>query len=283
MAVVVALVGVALAAPASAAVLCQRKNRVKVRPDACKGKEVQIQDLAAAGAGADAASRLFQATCTRDPDRTLVVGTPPFLYAGDDCEGGCRVHDGDQAACEAAFQLGWDGPTGCVHLDGKCVPCKGCGERAGRCIDVCEPRFCTAPARTVFKGGPGTEACRDLGTQGECEAAWAMQGGRQPVSCWWDAVATECYGCGEQNESDGDCTNVCRDPDECADPGRSFVAYCGMLNGDETGCDAAYTKGGGGNATPYTCYYDAGPGECRECRTVEELLGRCADTCDAWP
>lgn len=282
MAAVAAALCVTIADPVSAAVLCQRKNRVKVRAETCKPKETQIQDLGALGKNASDVQGIFQATCAGAPERTLVVGAPTFLYDGDECTGGCRGFDGDQAACEGAFQLTWDGPTGCVYLDGKCFPCKDCGERAGRCIDVCEPVACADPTRTTFKGGPNTEACRDLATQADCEAAWAMQYGRQPHSCYWDGVANECFGCGDNNESNGKCTNTCRDPGECADPGRSYADYCGMFNGDETACNGAYTRGGGGNV-PYTCYYDASDGDCEECRPVQELLGRCSDTCDTWP
>jgi hypothetical protein len=36
------------ATPADAIVVCQKKNRVKLRPDVCKGKETQVVDLSAA-------------------------------------------------------------------------------------------------------------------------------------------------------------------------------------------------------------------------------------------
>ena len=73
------------------------------------------------------------------------------------------------------------------------------------------PPSCEDPSRTIFAGGPGTQACHQFdGDQTSCEAAWHMSGAGYPASCFYDAGI--CSGCGPSNEGAGLCTNTCVPP-----------------------------------------------------------------------
>lgn len=263
---------------ADAAVVCQKgKNKVKLRRTACKKKEVLAVDLSAVDTRL---ASFFETACPGDPSRTLVTTGPSFLFDGDRCQGSCRTLDGDQAACEQSFEVNWYGPAACVYLDGKCVSCLDCGQRAGRCIDACQPISCADPTRTLFKGGPNTKACRQLTTEADCTKGWASTYGRgRPVSCYWDAGASRCRGCGSSNEHNGNCTNTCREPLTCADAGRTFAPSCGDFSGDQAGCLVAWTNGNDGTEA-VSCYYDTDDNSCDECELLEALAGQCSNTCE---
>lgn len=263
-----------------AAVLCARKGKIKIRPEACKPKETLVHDLAQVEARfADA----FEARCRAEPSRQLASSPPSFLYASDYCDGGCRVHDADPAACASAFQLTWRGASACVYLDGRCLPCLECGEPAGRCIDACQPVACADATRTHFVGSGGAnDTCGQLTTEETCNGAWALDYGRRPSACYWDLGA--CLQCGTDAEGNGSCTNPCRAPGACADPARSLASYCGIHNGDEPACNASWSYGGGSSRS-YSCFYRASTGECRGCTAIELLRGSCTEACNpgaAW-
>lgn len=275
--------------PADAVVLCQRKNKVKIRPDACKGKETLVQDLAALGT--DVAAQGAQASFLDDQLRLGCAGTPAlveseetdisFYYDNISCTGGCRKFDGNQAGCEGAWALSEDGATSCFFFNSLCLPCADCGQRRGVCQNRCRvvqtPLTCAAdPTRTNFVGGPSTDACRSLSTQADCEAAFHAGLGKTVATCYWDG--SECRGCGARSENGGSCTNTCRTR-TCADPARTTLNRCTNIGNDPVACAAAWHLSVRSGGEPASCWFDAANTECRGCGIDRELQGDCTNTC----
>jgi hypothetical protein len=150
-----------------------------------------------------------------------------FYFDNLECDGGCRTHDGNQAACEKAWAISEEGATSCFFFKNMCLPCADCGERPGACQNTCRPPLNVTcpndPTRTVFAGGPGTQACQKFTTQEECEQAFHANFRLDPASCFWQGG--QCRGCGPNNENDGDGTNTCR-VTGCADASRTTLQEC---------------------------------------------------------
>jgi hypothetical protein len=273
------------AEPTQAAVLCQRKGKVKIRPDACKGKETVVQDLAALQAAtSDLVDQQFRLTC---------VGAPELVKAGDDttsfyydnisCLGGCRTHDGNQSACEGAWAVSGNGATSCVFVNGFCVPCADCVDRRGACQNRCRTPgptgTCPAdPTRTSFLGGPRTDACRKARTQADCEKSFHLGQGDLVASCAWDAGSQRCFGCGPRRETNGDCTNTCRTR-TCADASRTMFKRCTNIGNDSVTCAASWHLAARNAGEPASCWFDAVGAECKGCGIVQEVAGFCTNTC----
>ena len=110
------------------------------------------------------------------------------------------------------------------------------------CLNVCRPLPpCADPTRTIFTGGPDTEACRVfLDDRASCESAYHFDIARMSASCFFIPIDPndpnspgECLGCGQGNELSSECINTCREP--CGDVSRTVFAgeretqACGTL------------------------------------------------------
>jgi len=272
---------------ADAAVLCQRKSKVKIRSETCKKKETLVQDLGmlatdVAGQAAETAGLRgpFRLDCPGAPELVQAVSDDSFYYDRIDCIGGCRTHDGSQAACEGAWALSEDGATSCFFFNGLCLPCADCGTRAGVCQNRCRvigTASCPGdPTRTTFAGGPGSDACLGFGTQTACEAAFHFGLGKVPATCYWDG--SNCRGCGPYNENNGNCTNTCQTP-TCSDPARTTRAYCWGIGNDSTACNAAWHLSAKSGAEPASCWFDTDASQCKGCGIKHELRGDCVNAC----
>jgi hypothetical protein len=293
--------GIATVQDAGAIVVCQKKNKVKVRPDVCKKKETLVLDLTMAlgdqdtrvgdveGNVDDVAQDVAElqgilgVECRDDPARVLSIG--PEQGGEDSClGGGCRSLDGDQAACDGAYQVDRSrGASSCAFIEGKCLSCGNCAQAYDRCLDACETPSCPGdPTRTNFVGGPNEPACPSIDNESDCALAWAI-GGTEPVTCYWDLDAARCQGCGNQNERNGLCMNDCREAAVCADATRTVFAGgpgsegCGAYDGDQPACESAWHRGNSGVAS---CWYDTGSGDCSGCGLPNQLRESCDNTCE---
>jgi hypothetical protein len=247
---------------ADAAVICQRKKKLRIRETACKAKEMLVQDLQQVGTdvqglgttvqnlgaeldalGADVADHEMRldgenarVNFVVDQLRLACAAAPELVLAEKDllpnqnpigCGGGCRIHDGDPAACEGAWAVSRSGATSCFFFEDVCLPCANCGEDVPACTNACKEQVIvtcpTDPTRTVFAGGPGTAACAQFATQEACEMAFHVNGFGEPASCAWRADG--CVGCGPTNETNEDCVNTCRTR-TCADATRTALRSC---------------------------------------------------------
>jgi hypothetical protein len=297
----------AFAPDANAAVLCQRKNKVKLRPTACKGKETQVQDLQQLGTNVDQVgssvqqlgtdlgtqtSRLGAQTtrlddligqlrieCTNAPELVKVESGDSFYFDNLECRGGCRTHDGNRTACEDAWAISDSGATSCFFFKNLCLPCADCGEESGACQNTCQvPLDVTCPndpTRTVFAGGPRTEACQRFTTQQDCEKAFHANFNLEPTSCFWKGG--QCRGCGPNNENNQDCTNTCRTV-ECADESRTTLKDCEDVGNDAVACAQTWNldEDSGDVAS---CFFDDAAMECESCGFQNELRDRCDNVC----
>ncbi len=199
--------------------------------------------------------------CTADPTR--VFSGPPY---GGQSGGACSAFDGNETGCNQAFHLGGDGVASCYYDSGSDT-CRGCGssnEGAGNCTNTCRPSPTCAGAPTrVFSGPPfgGSQggACHafDNDIPG-CNQAFAF-GDVGAASCFYDATAMRCEGCGRNNQRAGECTNVCAVAPGCAqDPGRTLFAggpgtrACHQFDANPASCNLAYHQGGDGVVS--SCY-----------------------------
>lgn len=228
----------------------------------------------------DLVSTQLRLECPGAPSLQRVPNDESFFHDNIDCGGGCRTLDGNQAGCEAAFALSDEGATSCFFVNGLCYPCQECGTRAGGgvCLNRCSAPAppCPDPTRTVFVGGPRTDACRGLGTQAACEMAYHRGRGLKLGSCYWDG--SQCNGCGPSNEHNGNCTNTCR-TDTCADATRTTLRRCSNIGSDQPACLAAWHLARIARADPSSCFFDVGGNQCRGCGPIRELRGECSNSC----
>lgn len=196
-------------------------------------------------------------TCSGDPTRTVFAG------GSDDGEdnppGACRQFDGSQALCLQAFHLGGDGIASCFY-DSNNDECLGCGpgenEQRERCTNTCATPVCAAdPTRTIFAGGPGTDACRQYDDdETNCLKAFHRNTVGGYASCWFDSGSNNCRGCGPSFENGPqECTNTCVTAPTCAqDTTRTVFAggpntdACHQFDTDAGMCGDAYHLGGDG-------------------------------------
>jgi len=309
--------GVTAVSGARASVVCQNKKKPKVitlRADKCTKKENVAVDLATLGAqasqSADQGTRLGNAQdirgaiCPGDPSRTLLEskfngrGGRPGLR-DERPGGGCRTLDGNQAACVKSFQNNdaftdnreYPAST-CFYIHGLCIPCNDNVSRKDKCVNTCfdtQPT-CADATRTVFLGGPGTDACREQKTQGDCVKSWhvgRLDVAHRSASCYW--TGTQCDGCGPRHANQGDCTNTCDTTPHptCKDSTRTmFVGgpkggsdsnKCRKWNGNQANCLLSYHVTGEGTAA--TCWYDTAGNQCLGCGLRWEAVGKCTNTC----
>jgi hypothetical protein len=142
-------------------------------------------------------------SCANDPTRTNFVGGPN--------EPVCPSID-NESDCHLAWAVGGSGPVTCYWDagEGRCQGCGNSNEHSGDCVNGCrEPVTCADATRTVFAGGPGSDACNDFdGDQSACEAAW-HEGNSGAASCWFDTDGGTCRGCGLPNQLRQNCVNTC--------------------------------------------------------------------------
>jgi hypothetical protein len=219
-------------------------------------------------------------TCTGDPSRTVFVGGPETS--------GCHDFDGNQIVCNQAFILGKGGVTSCFY-DVDSDSCEGCGpfnQAEGLCMNECRPVSCVGdPSRTAFAGGPESGACQNYGIiagTANCNIAFHI-GAYGVASCYYDADADECRGCGPNNQGEGNCVNTCAACE--ADASRTIflggpnTSACHEFDGDEASCNQAFHRDTCGNDT--SCFYDSG--ECRGCGPNNQQDGVCLNTCEVGP
>lgn len=219
-------------------------------------------------------------TCTGDPSRTVFAGGPG--------NSGCHTYDDNQIVCNQAFILGQGGVTSCFY-DADNDSCEGCGpfnQADGVCMNACRPASCVGdPSRTMFAGGPDSGACQNFGViagTANCELAFHI-GQYGVASCYFDADADECKGCGPSNQEAGNCVNTCA---KCqADPARTIFLggpgsqACHEFDGDEASCNQAFHRDTCGHDT--SCFYDGG--SCMGCGVQNQQDGVCRNTCEVGP
>ncbi len=232
-------------------------------------------------------------TCEGDTSRT---------FAGGGYGPGCDRLDGYPAACEAAFVRVGDDllTTSCYVGLLDCVPCghspeggpatlpeeqRGDDPPVG-CLNTCvPPPTCVDASRTVFAGGPGTQACHQYdGNQAACETAYAQSGHHGVVTCWYNATYSRCSGCIPEDEAHGRCSNTCQPPPTCVDASRTVFAggpgtqACHQYDGDQAACEAAFARSGEGPIV--SCHYDPGTSSCHGCSPSREYELECTNTCE---
>ena len=233
-------------------------------------------------------------TCVPPPSCSLDLNR--MIFAGGPDTEACRQFDGNQTDCEKAFHRTGAGYIASCFYDAGNDRCFGCGpRREGEldCTNTCAPPpSCDAnPSRTIFAGGPDTEACGQFdGNQTDCEKAFHRSlllpdGSFLISSCYYDNGS--CRGCGPNNETNGNCTNDCTPIPTCdMDSSRTLFAgrfgshACQKFNGDQTSCEKAYHEGDGGVAS---CWFDASSGNCLGCGPSNANDGLCTNTCQPPP
>jgi len=226
---------------------------------------------------------LCENTCRERP-ACLDQSRATFAGVGDEA---CGQFTGDPGACGGAWHVTGQGDTATCFFDtdghtaNQCVSCAPFIEVRGECSNTCqEPPACVDATRTVFAGGPFTEACRQFEDDGEaCENAWALSSAGA-VSCFYD-VDDEggglCLGCGPSNQAAERCENTCRPRPLCDDAGRTvFVGAggCAQFDEDAASCGRAWHVDASGSAT--TCYLSV---DCLGCDLESEAGESCSNAC----
>ncbi len=221
-------------------------------------------------------------SCERDAGRTDFVGGPNSRA--------CRVHDGDETACNAAFARRHDGEiVSCFYTDGDCLGCGPQNQSDAGCTNSCAPLpSCELnPSRTDFVGGPNTGACHTYDNdETACELAFARSGQDEIVSCWYEDDSDLCRGCSARRRADGDCLNECSLPDLCQrDSTRTvFVGDddgCAEIGSNEALCNSSFASIDYEDSEEfaYSCYFDAEDARCRGCDPDAQNRGQCNNTC----
>ncbi|MEM7101413.1 MAG: hypothetical protein AAF541_24400, partial [Pseudomonadota bacterium] len=198
----------------------------------------------------------------------------------------CEVIWDAACATTALFACGLVGP--CPAADPLCAfcgngtcangeSCASCPADCGAC-PACELPTCADPARTLFVGGPGTQACQVLsGDEAACNAAFHVGNNGDIASCVFDDFDGSCRGCGPARANAGACTDACDTPPECSgDPSRTLyagghlTAACLTLSGDDEACNSAFHGGRGGLAP---CFVNSG--FCFGCGPTNAANGEC--------
>jgi hypothetical protein len=266
-----------------AAVICQRKHRLRLRVDRCRPKETQLLDTASAAAvGTRLATLEAWAgfSCAGDPSRRLAVSA--ILDPTHAATSGCRRFDGDAAACAAAYQTSnLLGASSCEYDGGTCFPCDLASQDEGVCRNACNPADCHDATRTR------RAKCGRLLTQADCEQGFgnvpSIGGSLIVAPCWWDTGSGTCKLCDAKSEAAGACANTCGVRPSCREPTRTLFGACEDFDGDQVSCEKAFTDGGHvdlqviGPTGLLSCYYDAGT--CRPCWIIDQLTGRCRNAC----
>src|SRR3990172_2519092 len=143
-------------------------------------------------------------SCPGDPTRTI--------FAGFSGTAACTNLSYSQTLCEQAYHIDGQGKPASCYYDTDNLECLGCGPNnldAGECQNTCP--VCDGDAsRTIFAGGPNNAGCHKFdGAQASCEGAFVFGDTRTYNSCYYDTNATECKGCGPNNQANQECLNTC--------------------------------------------------------------------------
>ncbi len=213
--------------------------------------------------------------------RTTVVGGQG--------QGACRdLASTTEMQCEDAFYIGFRGrvPIAC-SWDAATQDCRGCGRNRNEnsfCdVNVCSPLACDGDASRTTRIGQ----CRQIDTQGECEAAWHITGGPTidpfAASCAWNAEEERCFGCGVPSQSGRECVDTCAvgcgngvvETGESCDDGNMFDGDC---------CDSSCQLEPNGSACTDRLFCSEGAGACQAgacVGAVPRICGSCiADDCN---
>jgi len=245
----------------------------------------------------DCTNTCVPTTCADDPTRIISAGGP-----GTEA---CRQFNGDPNSCNQGFHHGRGGVASCFY-DNVSNECHGCGpnnESEGDCTNTCVPQPTCAQdsSRTIFAGGPRSDACHQFdGDPDTCDLAFHRGRFDLYTSCF---SAIDCVPCGAGsdgndakaggaaagspgNDTPLGCVNSCVPPPICLDQSRTTFAggprtdACRRFNGDQTACEKAFHLGHDGVAT---CWYDTSSDECLGCGFRNEGRGLCSNTCIAPP
>jgi hypothetical protein len=272
---------------ANAAIVCQRKARVTLRPGPrCKHGEQMVVDLSTladrsrvdgllAGRGSDLArpENEIGVACPRDAGRRLVpagTGVVPGLRVD-----GCRTVS-DPAVCAASFDTDGRTPFACFSYAGRCFACDTRLEALGVCVNTCQPLTCAAaPARRF------TTYCENQNTQADCDASFVASWGSEfgdrgrpdvaALTCRWNG--TSCILCGQGDARAGLCQACATSSTRCASrPGPPTSCLDASTKAD---CETRWSDFG-----PYgvSCYWTGS--SCNLCLINREFLfGACHNDC----
>jgi len=193
---------------------------------------------------------LCENTCSICQD----AGRPTF--AGDNATIGCSQFDGNQTACEDAWQRTEQGvPVACFYDGGNCLSCTADNQLLDFCENDCLP--CADPARFVFAGGSFPDSCHNYdGNQAACVTAYHLGSNGVPVACFYEAG--ECLACNVGERIAERCVNTCVG---CDDGSRTAFVNgfgddgCRALYDDEAACESTWYLNG---LLPAQCFYTGG-------------------------
>jgi hypothetical protein len=124
--------------------------------------------------------------------------------------------------------------------------------------------------RTIFTGGPGTEACFTISDQATCARAFHRSGAGQFAPCAWNGISCEGNTRGEHSDVAQTCETL-PDPATCIDPTRTLKltntstgpntgdSVCQSLSDEET-CESAWHVGA--KAVGIACCWEENEGRC---------------------
>jgi hypothetical protein len=275
---------------AQAAIVCQRKSRVTLRPGPrCMRKEQLVADLGALAtarlldtAGSALEARLgvlaneVGAVCASAPARRFVGSVPPT--APTPRLAGCRTLDDDPVACGAAFETGGRKARSCFPYAGRCLGCDDSYQGDVACTNACEPPDCK-DATLKFVGS--FDGCQHLTTQATCEAAFQLGGSTEDgaLACYWDtSQSAQCFACDAYQQHMGHCTNACAVPlVQCRAP-LAWVPNCFALSQQACGQSWQERDDDEGHRYPTSCYW-GGPFGCTSCTLDSEFFPQCENRC----
>lgn len=182
------------------------------------------------------------------------AGRPTF--AGDNATIGCAQFNGNQTACEDAWQRTGQGvPVACFYNGGNCLGCSADNELLDFCENDCLP--CADPARVVFAGSSFPDTCHNYdGNEAACVTAYQLDTSGIPVSCFYEAGL--CAACNVGPRIAEKCTNTCVD---CDDSSRTTFVNgfgddgCLALYDDQAACESTWYLNG---LVPAQCFYTPG-------------------------
>jgi len=176
--------------------------------------------------------------CLGNPSRTN--------YAGDETKACTKLTT--QASCELAFQEGVaisaatrSEVASCYWTGTSCTACGNPdeflddGSPSGICTNKCRRDICEGdPSRTLFGGGPRSNACKRMfsGDQASCESAYHLGRGGIANCLFGRVFPTQCSGCGLNLAGLELCVNECH-------------IQCLAFGDDEAACSNAVSGTGG--------------------------------------
>ena len=232
-------------------------------------------------------------SCPGDATRTVFAGGAARGDQGNTNqfdESACRQFDGDQSACETAYQQTSRGVASCFYDSGNCRPCGAERKYSYSCVNTCIPNYCPGdPARIIEIADDNHQCDQFDDNKMLCERAYYYDNGRDiGISCWYDNDNDECNGCGGSNLFFGVCENTCFPNGPCPGDPTRFAAGgydaegCQEFAGSPSACNQAYNLGEYNNTRAYACYYDPSDEDlCIACGPKHGYDGRedCVDAC----